>query len=122
MKTKELTAFLGELVSYRDSLKLYHWHVTGECSYATHMALDQAIDEINDPIDALVETSYAICGDLDIVIPQSKRPANLVQYVEDFYKQTDEARDFFSAEFFGGIMDDIQQANQQLLYRIKRLK
>ena len=122
MKTKEIVNYLGELVSYRDSLKLYHWHVTGAASYATHMALDQAIDELNDPIDALVETSYAVYGDLEIAIPQTKRPSNIVKHVEDFYETTEKIRDSFKEGFSGGILDGIQQANQQLLYRLKRLK
>ena len=122
MKTKEIATFLGELVSYRDSLKLYHWHVTGEGSYATHMAIDQAVDEINDPIDTLIETAYASVGDIDIIIPETKRPGNLIKHVESTYTKIDAARDLFKEEFMGGIFDDIQQANQQLLYRIKRLK
>ncbi len=122
MKTNEVSAFLGGLVSYRDGLKLYHWHVSGEGSYAEHIAIDQAIDEINDPIDALIETSYAIIGDIDIVIPQTNRPANLIKYVEDFYAKTEEARELFAEDFRDGIIDEIQQGNQQLLYRVKRLK
>lgn len=122
MKTKQIAAFLGELVSYRDSLKLYHWHVTGEGSYAVHMALDLAIDEINDPIDELIETSYAVYGDLEIVIPETKCPSDIVKEVEKFYAKTEAARDLFSEGFSGGIFDGLQQANQQLLYRIKRLK
>lgn len=122
MKTKEMTAYMGELVSYRDSLKLYHWHVTGPASYAIHMALDQAIDEINDPIDELIETGYALYGDLDIVIPETSRPSDIVKHVEDFYAKTEKARDLFGEAFTGGILDGIQQANQQLLYRLKRLK
>ena len=122
MDTKKITAFLGELVSYRDGLKLYHWHVSGEGSYAEHIAIDQAIDEINDPIDALVETTYAIAGDLDIQIPVTKRPTNLVKYVEDFYARIESARELFGDDFRDGIIDEIQQGNQQLLYRVKRLK
>lgn len=122
MKTKEITSLLGELVSFRDGLKLYHWHVTGEASYAVHIAIDQAVDELNDPIDELIETSYALYGDLEIVVPETKRPANLVKYVEDTYANLEKARDLFDESFSGGIIDGIQQANQQLLYRIKRLK
>ena len=122
MKTKDLATYMGELVSYRDSLKLFHWHVTGAGSYATHMALDQAIDELGDPIDALVETGYAVYGDIEITIPETKLPKDIIKHVEDFYKKTDDARKLFKEEFTGGIIDDIQQANQQLLYRLKRLK
>lgn len=122
MKTREITVFLGELVSYRDALKLYHWHVTGEASYAVHIAIDQAVDQINDPIDGLIETSYALYGDLDISIPETKRPGNLIKFVEDFYAKVEKNRELFAESFSGGIIDGLQEANQQLLYRIKRLK
>lgn len=122
MKTNEMAKYLGDLVSYRDSLKLYHWHVTGAGSYATHIAIDQAIDSLSDPIDRLVETSYALYDDIDIVIPETKRPNNIVNHVEKFYKETEAKSDLFKESFSGGIIDDIQEANMQLLYRLKRLK
>lgn len=115
-------AFFGQLVSFRDALKLYHWHVTGPASYAIHMALDQAVDEINDPIDGIVETAYALYGDIEIVIPETKNPANIVLFAEDFYKLLGEKRELFKEDFQAGFFDELQEAIQQLLYRIKRLK
>lgn len=122
MKTKEMGAFFGQLVSFRDALKLYHWQVTGEGSYATHMALDQAIDEINDPIDGIVETTYALYGDIEIVIPETKSPANVITFAENFYKELGAKRELFEEDFQAAFFDDLQQAIQQLLYRLKRLK
>lgn len=122
MKTKEIGSFIGELVSFRDALKLHHWHVTGPASYAIHMALDQAIDEINGPIDSLTETAYAVYGDIEIVIPETRNPANIVLFAENFYKVLGEKRALFTEDFQGGIFDELQQGVQQLLYRLKRLK
>ena len=120
MNTKR-AEFAGKLFSFNDSLKLYHWHVTGKCSYAEHIALDQAIDDLKDAMDRLVETSYALYGDINVTIPQTKTPENIIKHAEDFYKTADEAREYFPASFSQAIIDDYQEAIQQLLYRLKRL-
>lgn len=112
---------LGKLFSFNSSLKLYHWHVTGKGSYAEHIALDQAIDDLKDVLDRLVETSYALYGNIDIEIPITKRPENIVQHCEDFYKIAGEIREVLPESFSQAIIDDYQEAIQQLLYRLKRL-
>jgi len=114
-------AFIGKVFSFNDSLKLYHWHVTGKASYAEHMALDQAIDQLKDPTDRLAETSYALYGNIDITIPATKTPTDIIKHAEDFYKAADEAREYFPENFSQAIIDDYQEGIQQLLYRLKRL-
>lgn len=121
-KNAEIAVFLGKLFSFNSSLKLYHWHVTGEGSYAQHMALDQALDSLLDVIDRLVETSYALVGDLPIVIPETKNPKNIVEHASDFYKYVEKNRKLFAEDFTLSIIDDYQEAIQQLLYRLVRLK
>ena len=122
MKTKEIGVLIGKLVSFRDALKLHHWHVTGSGSYATHMALDEAIEDINDPIDSLAETAYAVYGDIEVVVPETKNPSNIISFAEDFYKYLGESRKLGTEDFQNGIFDELQQSIQQLLYRLKRLK
>lgn len=119
---KELADFIGELYAFNVSLKLFHWHVTGPASYAQHMALDQAIDSLNETLDSVAETSYALVGDLDIVVPQIKTPNNIIKHVEGFYDHIQEGRKHFTEDFSAGLMDDFQEALQQLLYRLKRLQ
>lgn len=114
--------FIGRIFSFNSSLKLHHWHVTGKASYAQHIALDQAIGDLLDATDRLVETSYAINGDLDIVIPETKNPTNIVKHAEDFFKYTESKRELFAEAFTQAIIDDYQEAIQQLLYRLKRLQ
>ncbi len=70
----QMGEFFGRLFSFNSSLKLYHWHVTGQGSYAEHIALDQAIDSVLDIIDRVVETSYSLYGDIEIVIPETPVP------------------------------------------------
>ena len=82
----EVGVFLGKLFSFNSSLKLHHWHITGKGSYAQHIALDQAIADLLDVTDRLVETSYAIKGDLDIVIPETSNPSDIVKHSEEFFK------------------------------------
>lgn len=118
----DIAKFVGKMFSFNNSLKLYHWHVTGKGSYAQHIALDQALEDLLDVTDRLVETSYAVKGDLDIVIPETANPANIVKHAEEFFKYTESQRELFAEAFTQAIIDDYQEAIQQLLYRLKRLQ
>lgn len=118
---KEMGEFFGKMYSYNNSLKLYHWHVTGKGSYAEHMALDQALDELADVLDRIVETSYALYGDIKVVVPETAVPSNIIEHSEKFFKYVDYQRDLFKENFTAAILDDYQEAIQQLLYRLKRL-
>ncbi len=119
---EEIGKFLGKLFSFNSSLKLYHWHVTGKASYAQHVALDQAIGDLLDVTDRLVETSYAMKGDLDIIIPETQNPKDIVKHAEDFFSYAENGRKLFAEVFTQSIIDDYQEAIQQLLYRLKRLQ
>jgi len=118
----EIGTFVGKMFSFNSSLKLHHWHITGKASYAQHIALDQAIEDLLDITDRLVETSYATKGDLNIVIPETKNPSDIVKHAEEFFKYSESQRELFAEAFTQAIIDDYQEAIQQLLYRLKRLQ
>lgn len=117
----QLGNFIGELFAFNVSLKLFHWHVTGPASYAQHMALDQAIDSLSETLDSVAETTYALVGDMDIVVPQTKSPKDIIKHIEGFYDHVQDSRKLFAEDFSAGLLDDTQEALQQLLYRLKRL-
>lgn len=120
---KETANFLAELISFRNSLKLIHWSITGKGSYETHISLDQAIESLVDITDRLVETTFSLNGTLDIVIPETKRPTDYIKYIEDYYKRIESTREkLFPETFSQSIIDDAQEAIQQLLFRLKRLE
>jgi DNA-binding ferritin-like protein len=114
--------FLGKVYSYNTGLKLFHWHVTGPGSYAQHIALDQAIDSLTESLDSIVETTYAVLGDITIVVPETKVPDDIVTYATDFFNFIDSGRELFKENFSESLCDDLQEALQQLLYRLKRLQ
>lgn len=116
---QELGTFIGEVFSFNSSLKLYHWHVTGEGSYAQHIALDQALESLLDTIDRIAETTYALLGDIDVVIPETKAPKDLKKFCTDFYHYVGKHRDLFPEDFSQAIIDDYQEALQQLIYRLR---
>lgn len=121
-KNKE-AVFLGELISFRNALKLIHWSITGRGSYEAHISLDQAIDSLVGITDRLVETTFALKGTLDIAIPETKRPKNHIDFIESFYKHVEEVREpLFPETFSQSIIDDVQETIQQLLFRLKRLE
>jgi len=121
-KTDQKGDFFGKMYAFNNSLKLYHWHVSGKGSYAEHMALDQALEDLADILDRIVETSYAVYGDINAVIPQTGVPDNIVNHAQGFYQECQQARQFFDEDFTAAIIDDYQEAIQQLLYRLKRLQ
>src|SRR5579872_743088 len=96
---EEVSVFFGKIFSFNSSLKLIHWHVTGKGSYAAHLSLDQAIETLLEVTDRIVETSYAVMGDLDIVIPETKRPDDFVGHIEAFYEYIGHQRKLFSETF-----------------------
>lgn len=122
VSNKEVGKFLGSVVAFNNSLKLYHWHVTGKASYAQHIALDQALGDLLDVTDRLVETTYAQAGDIDIVVPEATNPLDIVSHVTAFYDTVENARKYFTEAFTQAIIDDYHEALQQLLYRLKRLQ
>jgi DNA-binding ferritin-like protein len=119
----EVAGFLGELVSFRNSLKLIHWSIKGRGSYEVHLSLDQAIDSLVDITDRLVETTFALEGTLDIVIPETTRHKDYIKHIEGFYKLVEDKRKkLFPESFSQSIIDEAQEAIQQLLFRLKRLE
>lgn len=114
--------FIGKMFSFNTGLKLYHWQITGKGSYAQHIALDQAIGSLLETIDSLTETSIALYGELPIEIPATKTPKDIIAYCEDFYKVVDAQYKVFEENFSQALLDDVAEAVQQLLYRLKRLQ
>ncbi|NDW18248.1 hypothetical protein D0T53_04855 [Dysgonomonas sp. 216] len=121
-KATEVGEFFGKMYSFNNSLKLFHWHVTGKASYAQHMALDQALDDLADTLDRIVETSYAMLGDITVKIPETKVPSDIVKHASEFFDYIGTQRELFPEAFTQAIIDDYQEAIQQLLYRLKRLQ
>lgn len=84
--------YIGECRSVMEGAKLYHWDVTGTASYAQHIALDQFIEQMNAPVDSLAETSIALYGDINITIPKTDKPTNIVDYINKFRISTKNIR------------------------------
>jgi DNA-binding ferritin-like protein len=118
----KIAHFLGEIFSFNSSLKLIHWNVSGRGSYAAHLSLDEAITTLLAVTDRLVETSYARFGELNIVIPETKKPHDYISHMEDFFDYLEKKRALFTDAFTQSILDDYQEGIEQLLYRLKRLQ
>ena len=86
------------------------------------MALDEAIASLLDVIDRITETTFALVGDLQIAIPETKTPKDIVKHASGFYNYVEKHRDLFPEAFSQSIIDDYQEAIQQLLYRLVRLQ
>lgn len=122
VSSTKIAAFLGKVYAHNNSLKLYHWSVTGAGSYERHIALDQALESLSEILDRLVETSIALHGDLQIIIPETKAPKDIVKHCEAFYSEVEKSRGLFAEAFTQAIVDDYHETLQQLLYRMTRLR
>lgn len=118
----EMGEFFGKMYAFNNSLKLYHWLVSGKGSYAQHIALDQALEVLPDALDRIVETTYSLKGDVKVVIPETASPVDIVDHCQKFFEYVDYQRDLFKENFTAAILDDYQEAIQQLLYRLRRLE
>ena len=115
--------YIGECRSVMEGAKLYHWDVTlGTAYYAQHIALDQFIEQMNAPVDSLAETSIALYGDINITIPKTDKPTNIVDYINKFRISTKNIRNILIENVQIAIVDTIDEAALQVLYRLKRLK
>jgi hypothetical protein len=61
-------------------------------------------------------------GDITVVIPQTSVPDNIARHAENFFAHVGLQRELFPEAFTQAILDDYQEAIQQLLYRLKRLQ
>ncbi|GEP89706.1 hypothetical protein SAMN05660909_02216 [Chitinophaga terrae (ex Kim and Jung 2007)] len=120
-QSAQVSQVFGDMFAFNNSLKLIHWNITGKGSYAAHIALDEAIEDLVKATDRLVETTMATMGDMNIVIPETRAPKDHIGYIEGFYEHVDECRDMFKEKFTQSIIDEYQEAIKQLLYRLKRL-
>ncbi len=114
--------YIGECRSVMEGVKLYHWDVTGTASYAQHIAVDQFIEQMNASVDSLAETSIALYGDINITIPKTDKPTNIVDYINKFRISTKNIRNILIENVQIAIVDTIDEAALQVLYRLKRLK
>jgi Family of unknown function (DUF5856) len=123
LEHSKISQFFGEIFSFNSSLKLIHWNVTGRGSYAAHLSLDEAITTLLEVTDRIVETSYARFGELNIVIPETKKPNDdYIAHIGSFFDYIEEKRALFAEAFTQSILDDYQEGVRQLLFRLKRLQ
>ena len=87
-----------------------------------NIALDQFIEQMNASVDSLAETSIALYGDINITVPKTDKPTNIIDYFNKFRISTKNIRNVLVENVQIAIVDTIDEATLQVLYRLKRLK
>lgn len=77
---------------------------------------------MNASIDSLAETSIALYGDINITVPKTDKPTNIIDYFNKFRISTKNIRNVLVENVQIAIVDTIDEATLQILYRLKRLK
>lgn len=117
----EVARFISVAFGFRVAIKLHHWNITGNASYARHIAIDEAIDTFDDIVDRLAETSVQEYGTLAFKVSETSNPTNIIDYCNNFKRMVDKAYDIFPQSYQKSILDDMAECVSQLLYRLKRL-
>lgn len=77
---------------------------------------------MNALVDSLAETSIALYGDINITVPKTDKPTNIIDYFNKFRISTKNIRNVLVENVQIAIVDTIDEATLQVLYRLKRLK
>lgn len=77
---------------------------------------------MNASVDSLAETSIALYGDINITVPKTDKPINIIDYFNKFRISTKNIRNVLVENVQIAIVDTIDEATLQVLYRLKRLK
>ena len=110
--------FFGYLVQTRIAIKLTHWSQPHK-SDATHAALDELYDSLDDLIDSIVEKYQGIYGIINIKVPNVTSTTNPLELVQGCYNYIQQNRKLFSDSFIQNIIDEISAAIAKTLYKLK---
>lgn len=77
---------------------------------------------MNASVDSLAETSIALYGDINITVPKIDKPTNIIDYFNKFRISTKNIRNVLVENVQIAIVDTIDEATLQVLYRLERLK
>ena len=115
--------FFSSVFGFADKLKLTHWHISGEGSFSKHLALDEYRKTILKVLDRLVETYQGNTEILEgIHIDGVTVPDDIIQCTKDFYSYVDRSRIIFSEKYTQSIIDDLQEAVSNMLYKLINLR
>jgi Family of unknown function (DUF5856) len=116
-KTINIDEFISYLFHVRNCLHLHHLATK---SYATHVALNSAYEDLLGFIDTLAETAQTDKL-LNLNIPPSKIEGTPLAYVQKVLEYVREYRNVFPYSFQQNIADEIEALLSSTIYKLKYL-
>lgn len=116
-KTISIDEFISYLFHVRNCLHLHHLATK---SYAAHMALNSAYDDILGIIDTLAETAQTDVL-LKLSIPESKLEGDALGYVKKVLQYVREYRSVFPHSFQQNEIDNLEMLLSSTIYKLKFL-
>ena len=113
-------ALFTELFSARDVFHLTHLRQL-DGKYATHIALQDAYEQILPLIDGLVEKWFALYGVHDFPIKPSNPSEDILSYTQDLMFTIEYSKQNFTWGMFRSILEDIQEVVGTLIYKLKHV-
>lgn len=116
-KTITIDEFISYLFHVRNCLHLHHLATK---SYAQHVAIQTAYENLLDLIDTLAETAQTDVL-LKLSIPESKLEGSALEYVKKVLQYVREYRGVFPYSFQQNEIDNLEMLLSSTIYKLKFL-
>ena len=125
-KTQKHSEFFGRLFQLRDQIHLRHLFPTNAGklgSFAEHSALNSFYESILNLADSLIESYQGKYGIVEINIPASKVPNNVIGLIKEFAAMTEKgAYDTFEESWIKNQLDGMSELAYSTIYKLENLK
>lgn len=113
----------GNLFLIRNQIHLNHLKITGNGSYAGHIALNEFYDQLVDMIDGLIESYQGKYGIIQITIPNHTN-MDSIMILEKLASLTDDGsyHRIFKDTYLQNQIDELTTLTYKTLYKLKNLK
>jgi len=119
---------ISTLMASRDQAHIFHWQVTGEGSFAMHMALNAYYDEIPGLTDGLVESYQGKHGIVKGYTPAEQfdefNSGNVLKYFKGLAMFVERAYDKLDAKdtYILNQTDNVKELIYSTIYKLENLQ
>lgn len=122
-----MASYIVELMNSATLTHMLHLSITGQGSYATHLALQEYYEGIIDPLDNLAEQYQGVSGMLlsfpgNISLNRFEDITACINYMNGLYSQAEQLQAECKHSEVAAILDTIKEFINKLRYKLRFLK